>query len=1245
MEYALFRLVSSWGVEPAFVMGHSVGEITAACVAGVLSVEDAAGLVVARGRVMGALPGGGVMVAVRASEAEVVPLLVGEVDIAAVNGPGSVVVSGSEGAVGAVVSYFAGLGRRTASLSVSCAFHSPLVEPALAEFAEACGSVEYRLPRVGLVSAVSGRVVTGEVCSPGYWVEHARRTVRFADGVDALVAEGVTAVLELGPTGSLAALVQECSPQVSAVAALRADRSERETLFTALGRLHTLGLTVDWTVPLDGRHVDLPTYPFQRRRYWPSQARRSAGLAATGHPLLTGAVTLAEPDTLLMTGRLDPKASPWLADHVVAGSTLVAGTVFVELALRAGAEVDAHRLAELTVEAPLVLPGTGVDIQVVVGEPEPDGRRSVAVHSRPDKDSTWTRHASGALDTDPTPPATVAWPPSGAVPVDVSELYGQVAVEYGPAFQGLRAAWRRGQDVFAEIALPDLATAGFGIHPALLDSTLHALGLDAAPGVVKLPFSWRDIRLAATTTDTLRVHLAPTGEDTVTVAATDAAGNPVVSIGALTVRPFASDRLADTRDALFRVEWTPVAAGHVTDAVVLRWDADGLRSPVGADPDGPDPVGVDPDRVRAAIATALDDLRAHLPTDSRIAIVTRGAVPVGDVPVDPTAAALWGLGRAARAEHPGRVFLVDTDDSDIRLNPDEPELALRAGTAHAPRLVRATATDDNTWHPERTVLITGAGGALGSAIARHLVARRGVRSLLLLSLSGVIDTDDLTALGAEVVTAACDITDRAALAAVLADHEIGAVVHAAGVLADGTLDALTADDLESVLRPKVDGALNLHELTHGLDAFILFSSAAGTLGGAGQANYAAANAFLDGLAAQHRAQGLPTTSLAWGPWDGGMAATLDRPSAQRLDRSGIRAITTDLGCALFDRALATGEPVVLPVHLDLSAAAQPVPALLRSLVRTRRRPPTTPLDAPPEERARRVADLVHAQVGAVLGYDSTTAVDPRRPFTDLGFDSLTAIELRNRLDAATGLRLPATLVFDHPTVDALTRYVLDEFAGAAPTRTAQVTAPVDDDPIALVALGCRYPGGVRSPEDLWELVAEGRDAISGFPTDRGWDLEALHDPTGARPGTSTTREGGFLHDAAEFDPALFGISPREALGMDPQQRILLETSWELFERAGIDPTSLRGSDTAVFTGVMYGDYAAVAQPGTGEPGGHVGTGTAGSVVSGRLAYAFGLEGPAVTVDTACSSSLVALHLAAQALRAGECSLAVAGGVS
>ncbi|MEU8383078.1 type I polyketide synthase [Streptosporangium sp. NPDC048865] len=576
------------------------------------------------------------------------------------------------------------------------------------------------------------------------------------------------------------------------------------------------------------------------------------------------------------------------------------------------------------------------------------------------------------------------------------------------------------------------------------------------------------------------------------------------------------------------------------------------------------------------------------------------------------------------------------------------------------------------WDPEGTVLITGGTGGLGALFARHLVTERGVRHLLLTSRRGPDAPgaaelrDELVAHGAEVTVVASDVGDRDQVAALLAgvpgEHPLTAVIHTAGVLDDGTIASLTPERLETVLRPKVDAAWHLHELTAELDLaeFVMFSSVAGVIGAPGQGNYAAANSFLDALAQLRRAEGLPAVSLAWGAWaqDGGMTGTLSDADMERLTRAGTPPLAPEQGLALFEAAVRAGEPVVAPVRLDLPAlrARGEVPPLLRRLVRGRRRSAAgrsetagtllqrlAPLTA--AERAEVLVDLVRTEVAMVLGHVSPETVEVRREFRELGFDSLTSVDLRNRLNGTTGLRLPSTLVFDYPTPAVLAEFLLAELLGEhGDAVVAAEIRPVADDPIVIVGMACRYPGGVASPEDLWRLVTEGADAISPFPTTRGWDLAAFYNPDRERRGTSYVREGGFLHEAGEFDPGFFGISPHEALAMDPQQRLLLETSWEAIERAGIDPTSLRGSRTGVFAGVMYHDYAtSVSFP--PEVMGFVGTGTAGSVATGRLSYTLGLEGPAVTVDTACSSSLVAMHLAAQALRGGDCSLALAGGVT
>ncbi|BBY20154.1 type I polyketide synthase [Mycobacterium stomatepiae] len=574
-----------------------------------------------------------------------------------------------------------------------------------------------------------------------------------------------------------------------------------------------------------------------------------------------------------------------------------------------------------------------------------------------------------------------------------------------------------------------------------------------------------------------------------------------------------------------------------------------------------------------------------------------------------------------------------------------------------------------------TVMITGGTGMAGSTLARHLVAHHGVQNLLLLSRSGPDAAGsaelvaELEAAGARVTVAACDAADRSALAAVIADipaeHPLSGVIHAAGVLDDAVVTSLTPERMDAVLRAKVDAAWNLHELTRDLDvsAFVMFSSMAGLVGSSGQANYAAGNTFLDGLAAHRRAHGLPAISLGWGLWDQASAMTggLDAADRARLGRDGILALSSDEAMELFDTALILDEPFVAPARIDLAALrthASAVPPMFTDLLNApARRQVDESLAAAksksalahrlhglsePEQHAV-LLDLVRSHIATVLGNTTVEAIDPDKAFQDLGFDSLTAVEMRNRLKTATGLALSPTLIFDYPTPNGLAGYIRKELAGVpqeiAPTPVAAVTG---DDPIVIVGMSCRYPGGVRSPEDLWEMLTEGRDVLTEFPSDRGWDLAGVYNPDPDVPGTCYTRTGGFVDDVADFDAAFFGIAPSEALAMDPQQRMFLELSWEALERAGIEPGALRGSATGMFAGIYTQGYGIGAAP---IAEGFRLTGQSSSVASGRVSYVLGLEGPAVSVDTACSSSLVALHMAAQSLRSGECDLALAGGVT
>ncbi|MET9453382.1 type I polyketide synthase, partial [Streptomyces cinerochromogenes] len=1049
-------------------------------------------------------------------------------------------------------------GRRVKRLTVSHAFHSALMEPMLADFEAALSGLTWNEPTIPVVSNVTGRLAEpGQLTDPTYWVDHVRRPVRFADGIGATSG---SVFLELGPGGALTgAITESAGEDAVSVPALRDDRDETQTLLSAVARLFVHGTKVNWAATLpDGAveaHVDLPTYAFDHRHYWlqtaPATDAVALGQSTADHPLLGAVVEVPETGGLLCTSRLSLRTHPWLADHAVGGVVLVPGTGLVELAVRAGDEAGCAVLDELVIEAPLVVPEQGgVRVQVAVGGPDDNGSRTVAVYSAREDTAggigadAWTRHATGTLTT--TVPATggtfdfTAWPPPGAerVEVDVDAFYSgliEKGYTYGPVFQGLRAVWRRGGEVYAEVAVPDgqrEEAARFGIHPALLDAALHANGFvtpdgEAASGTTAsgataprtaprtvLPFAWNRLALHAVGASALRVRVAPSGPDAVTVQAADETGAPVLTTDSLVFREVTAEQLeaaagASGADALFRVEWTdvtvPVRAGGpvpdwarvVTAADLAGAAAAGTVPEVWAVPaDGPDDEPLErTSRVLGVLQAWLAEERL---ADSRLVVVTWGAVPAAgeETAADPAGAAVWGLVRAAQAENPDRITLIDTDvppadDASLAAllatalaaaEAGEPQLALRGTTLRAPRLVRAAPARPDTehagWDPDGTVLITGGTGSLGALLARHLVERRGVRHLLLASRRGP-DAEgagglvaELTALGAETArVAACDITDRDAVAVLLdsvpGEHPLTAVLHTAGVLDDGVIGTLDRERLDRVFAPKVVAVRHLDELTRARDltTFAVFSSASGLFGSAGQGNYAAANAWLDAAMARRRAAGLPALSLAWGPWEQTTGMTAGTEAAARTRgnrRGGILPLAPQEGLALFDAALTGGDTLLVPVKLDLravrteAATGSGVPPLLRQLVRAGRQSARAVAGDGGNGLLRRLAgldrdrqeavllDVVRGHVAGVLGHAGADGVGTETAFKDAGFDSLTSVELRNRLRAATGVNLSATVVFDYPTPLALARHLHGELVpeGAVGQRS---TAEADEE--------------------------------------------------------------------------------------------------------------------------------------------------------------------------------------------------------
>jgi polyene macrolide polyketide synthase len=1176
IEVALYEGLARRGLEPDLLAGHSIGEIAAAHISGVLDLPDAAKLVAARGRLMGALPAGGAMAAIEATEAEVAESIEGKEDelaIAAVNGPSSTVISGAEGAVEAVRAEWEESGRKTKRLAVSHAFHSPLIESMLEDFAKVAEGLEYHEPRIPIVSNLTGELLTPEQATdPAYWVRHAREPVRFADAVATLAAQGASTYLELGPDPVLCAIAREClgdDEQAAFVSTLRKGRPEAGALTAAIAHAHAAGARVDWGAFFAGTgagRVPLPTYPFQRERYWLDSPQggagdlTAAGQASADHPLLGAAVELAgdQGEGLLLTGRISLATHPWLADHAVHGVVLLPGTGFVELALRAGEEVGAESVEELTLQAPLILPGEGaVSLQVVVSGPDEDGRREIAIHSRPERGtdaedlaaSRWTCHATGALSAQlpAIPGLPEAWPPEGAEPLEVEYAYDRLAergFEYGPAFQGLTAAWRDAEAIYAEVSLPEeqARQAGFGIHPALFDSAFHA-GIDlalqaggAGPGAggLSLPFAWHGVHVASTGASSLRVRTALA--DPYSLTAMDETGALVLHFDSLLTRPVSAEQLqlAQRRRTLYRVEWQP-APEPSPEALEAAAGAPGPAVEEISPAEGEIPEAAQATAERALVLLQ-DWAREEQAEGSRLVLLTRGAIAAapGEAP-DLAAAPVWGLVRSAISEHPGRFALIDTDGTEasrealgaaLALGAEEPQLALRDGRLLAPRLAAAETGDPAEAvpadDPECTVLITGGLSGLGALVARHLAAQRSACHLLLVSRRGPeaegakqLQTE-LEELGAEVRIAACDVADRGALeelfASVPAEHPLCAIFHSAGALDDGVLDAMDPERLARTMRPKATAAWHLHELSRDLDlsAFVLFSSAAGLLGGGAQANYAAANNFLDALAALRSSQGLPATALAWGLWDqqssmageGAGAEAMARVAEQIRQRLGFASMAPEQGLDLLDAARELSEPLLAPVRFDsgvLRARAQAgaLAPILRGLVRAplRRGAQRGSLakrltEAPAAEHRDIVLELVRSHTAAVLGHASWRDVEPERAFREMGFDSLAAVELRNQLGAATGMRLPATLVFDYPSAAALAGYLLAETGS----------------------------DGSREAPDAGEAAF--RKALAGIPFSRLRDaglIEPLEELLGSGNGQAASVESELIEEIDSMD--------------------------------------------------------------------------------------------------------------------------------
>jgi acyl transferase domain-containing protein/acyl carrier protein len=1160
---ALARLWRHHGIEPAAVAGHSQGEIAAATIAGVLSLDEAAALVAARSAVIAALAPPGAMASLAASQDTAAALIAGygeQLIIATINSPAHTVISGDPAAVDDLVTRAAADGITARKLPVSYASHHPALDAIRDQLIAALPPLTPRETQIPFYSAVTGTRIDTTMMDAAYWYDNLRQPVQFSQAITTALANGHRLFIEASPhpvlTPAITAIIDAAALPAAATGTLRRDQPGPAELSAAIATAHSHGATPDWDTlyPPGTPAIALPTYPFQRQSYWLHTSAGpgdlpAAGLDPAGHPLLAAATAMPD-GTIVLTGRLTASTAPWLPDHTILGTIILPGTALASLAAHAATLAGTPHLAELTLQAPLILPpdGGGLRLQVTAGASGPDGHRALAIHTRPaipdtGQDQPWTCHATGTAT--PTPGqdqdqdqdwdwATGTWPPPGSQPVSLDGLYDRLAstgLDYGPAFQGLTAAWQRGGHLYAEATLPDGTDSdGYPIHPALLDAALHAAALTAPPDAsVRLPFSFTglDTYPATASVTTLRVRLTTSPDGTVALAAATVDGAPAAAITTLATRPVTAAQLTGpAQSSLHELSWVTIQGGGqaLPGPVILIGAGPAARSLAQAleaagtsvtayqemgelKPDSPVPglilAGPPPTQdgttVPAAAATAVRDtlalLQAYLASprlaSTALAWITTGVAGPGPA-TDLPATATSGLVRSAQIEHPGRIIHLDLDPEATgttdgsaalaaALAAAEPHIAVRDGVLLAPRLTRSTrhVQDEasTALDPDGTVLITG-GGTLGSIIARHLAATGQARHLLLLSRRGPDApgadqlAEDLEAAGAEAVIAACDVTSRpdleGALAAIPAGHPLTAVIHTAGTTSDATITTMDPAQIDSVLAPKT-AAWHLHQLTAELPlaAFVLFSSVAGQLGSPGQGNYAAANAFLDALATWRHAHGLPALSLAWGLWaeESGITAGITGEDHARLARNGITPMPTPTALAAYDSALTAGRTLLIPATFSTTAVASQaqaglLPPLLRDIVRT----PDTRRQSAGQSLAKRLAgrneseqrqlilSVVRENIAAVLGYDSPALIDPERAFQDMGFDSLTAIELRNRLAGVTGLRLPAVMVFDHPSATAIAEYLRDRLGPTDPDGHSAILAELDRLEAALSAL-------------------------------------------------------------------------------------------------------------------------------------------------------------------------------------------------
>ena len=1366
VQMGLAKLLASLGLQPDVVWGHSVGQYAAACVAGMMSWEDGLKLIAERGRLIGKLPAGGLMLAVFAALPDVEAVLqeaeVGDgVSIAALNGT-HLVLSGDSASIAKLEQAFADRSLRCKVLTTSHAFHSSLMDPALQPFAAFASKINFQAGHIPLVCNVTGKVLAADVVlDADYWARHIREAVRFSDCIDTAVEIGCEVVLELGPQGVLTrmAAANWTKPGDRLISCIQKDADDGQSFLKAVGQLYAFGANPNFGALYDGQNCEqilLPTYPFQRRRFWgPDKPRAAHAEHHTAHPLLGSHLKTPDaPITKRYETFVDADSPSWVVDHQVMDQVVMPGAGYLELALAAGKENSVH---DILFAQPLQL-SDRTSLQTIVNRPS-GADTTIESFSLAADQKTWTTHFSAKLSSVVDHPGNrdlTAIKQRCVREIFSADFYASMVdlgLQYGPAFQVIQSMHLSDDSVLSKLVVQG-DVRGYLVAPPLLDGALHSLAamlLKDSQQDLFLPVGIERLVLHADISadmmaDGIWCHaswgqsedssdqdeqssIGNTGDIRYAdLELLDDAGAVLLSISKLKVKKL--DRAAmrrmsggGTQRLIYGLKHEPYSLPGEpvsnTNWLLVSDASDSAATQIQQllIDGGQQVVCCTIDAVSDGVLNSLADNQsfdgiAWLPSDDTqqncsgllkliqvlkqnevatvpcgIALVTKDGSHANLQSPNPLQTQYHGFARVLGAEHPEyRCRLIDfstADDSGIQqvaellqVEAQENEFVVAGDDVVVARLARLRSKQSvdvfDDWG-NRSVLITGGLGSLGQAAAKWLAAK-GVAHVVLISRRKPDEETterlkQIEELGCQVVVHSADVTSQEQMQKLVHEFgnsypELGGVIHAAGVLDDGRIVDQTWDRFAAVIATKIQGAQILDELTSSLPLrfFVLYSSASSVFGTPGQSNYATGNAFLDGLANQRNLNGKVGTSINWGPWDTGMAAS--DQLRKRLALQGIRPLAIDEAHAAMEQILE--QELVQATVIDADwrrmqmGLGGEAPPLLSELAPARSASQMTDSafvvqlkrlrgTAQTELLVKTVQDLLQTTLA------TTDAPDTDRPLIEMGLDSLMAVEFSTELQMILGEQIPIgpTMLFDHPTIDAIAAHVLDMLVDDDDIKDSTSTAvPVDSavdvkmterESIAIVGMSCRFPGA-QNLDEFWDNILNGVDSVCEIPSDR-WDIDRFYDADRA-PGKMYTKQGGFLEDIGDFEPGFFNISDQEACWIDPQHRMLLENSYRALEHAGISSAPLADSNVGVFMGIMGQDYAFLPKLDDEEViQGFQGAGLSHSAGVGRISYVFGFEGPSVAVDTASSSSLVALFQAVRSLQDRNCNMALAGGVN